>query len=119
MTLKNGRGEWIHGNSFWILPNENGEGYVSDLENNSLVLSLMTGKSATLDIHFGFFLSLVYHFGQQIVLDPFIGLFATFEVLLELEMNFVVAILKVQITEWRQDRCCGKTPVTRWQTIPQ
>ena len=23
-------------------------------------------------------------------------------------MNFVVAILKVHITEWRQDRCCGK-----------
>ena len=59
MTLKNSRGEWIHGNSFWILPNENGEGYVSNLENNSLVLSLMAGKSAILEVLFycSFFLS--------------------------------------------------------------
>ena len=81
MTLKNSRGEWIHGNSFWILPNENGEGYVSNLENNSLVLSLMAGKSAILEVRFLLFifsLSLVHHFGQQIVLDPFIGFFLPF-----------------------------------------
>ena len=52
MTLKNSRGEWIQGNGFWILPNENGEGYISDLGNNSLVLSLVAGKSATLEVHF-------------------------------------------------------------------
>jgi hypothetical protein len=52
MTLKNSRGEWIHGNSFWILPNENGEGYVSNIGNNSLVLSPMAGKSAVLEVHF-------------------------------------------------------------------
>ena len=110
MTLKNSRGEWIHGNSFWILPNENGEGYVWNLENNSLVLSLMAGKSAILEFLFiVHFFSLVHHFGQQIVLDPFIGFFALFEVFLKLDMNFVVAILKVHITKWQNRRCEKKT----------
>ena len=51
MTLKNSRGEWIHGNKTWTIPKENGEGYVSELENNSLVLGLMDGKSATMKLH--------------------------------------------------------------------
>ena len=51
MTLKNSRGDWIYRNKTWTVPKENREGYVSELENNSLVLGLMDGKSATMKLH--------------------------------------------------------------------
>ena len=51
MTLKNSRGDWIYGNKTWTVPKENTEGYVSELENKSLVLGLMDGKSATMKLH--------------------------------------------------------------------
>jgi hypothetical protein len=45
MTLKNKLGEWMHGNKTWTIPLKNGEGYIVELENNSLVMGLMDGKS--------------------------------------------------------------------------
>ena len=45
MTLKNSRGDWIYENKTWTVPKENGEGYITELENNSTVLSFMDGKS--------------------------------------------------------------------------
>ena len=51
MTLKNSRSEWIYENKTWTIPKENGEGYVSELEDNSLVLGLMNGKSARMNLH--------------------------------------------------------------------
>ena len=44
MTLKNSRGDWIYENKTWTVPKENGEGYITELENNSTVLSFMDGK---------------------------------------------------------------------------
>ena len=52
MTLKNSRSEWLYGNKTWTIPKENGEGYVSELETNSLVLGVMDGKSATMAVIF-------------------------------------------------------------------
>ena len=50
MTLKNKLGEWMHGNKTWTIPQKDGEGYIEELENNSSVLGLMDGKSATMKI---------------------------------------------------------------------
>ena len=45
MTLKNKLGEWMHGNKTWTIPQTDGEGFIVELENNSLVMGLMDGKS--------------------------------------------------------------------------
>ena len=45
MTLENKLGEWMHGNKTWTIPLKDGEGYIVELENNSLVMGLMDGKS--------------------------------------------------------------------------
>ena len=51
MTLENKLGEWMHGNKTWTIPQKDGEGYIEELENNSSVLGLMDGKSATMKLH--------------------------------------------------------------------
>ena len=51
MALKNKLGEWMHGNKTWTIPPKDGEGYIEELENNSSVLGLMDGKSATMKLH--------------------------------------------------------------------
>ena len=45
MTLKNKQGEWMHGSKTWTIPQTDGEGFIGELENNSLVMGLMDGKS--------------------------------------------------------------------------
>ena len=45
MTLKNKLGEWMHGSKTWTIPQTDGEGFIGELENNSLVMGLMDGKS--------------------------------------------------------------------------
>ena len=45
MTLKNKLGEWMHGNKTWTIPQTDGEGFIVELESNSLVMGLMDGKS--------------------------------------------------------------------------
>ena len=56
MILENKMGEWMHGNKTWTIPQKDGEGYIEELENNSSVLGLMDGKSATMKV----ILSLAY-----------------------------------------------------------
>ena len=51
MILENKMDTWMYGNKTWIMPKEDGEGYIEDIENNLSVLGLMDGKS----IHFFFF----------------------------------------------------------------
>ena len=50
MTLENKLGEWMHGNKTWTIPPKGGEGYIEELEKNSLVLGLTDGKSATMKV---------------------------------------------------------------------
>ena len=45
MTLKNKLGECMHGSKTWTIPQKDGEGFIGELENNSLVMGLMDGKS--------------------------------------------------------------------------
>ena len=60
MTLKNSRGDWIYENKTWTVPKENGEGYITELENNSTVLSFMDGKSIVF-LSICIFLKIILH----------------------------------------------------------